>query len=74
MKVIGFVTILLAMCKYIECDNVPQQQPLFCSDLKPQNQVDIDQVRVDFDTFLLFVLRKSIFLPFCLSHSSMSLN
>ncbi|XP_055307374.1 uncharacterized protein LOC129571588 [Sitodiplosis mosellana] len=44
MKVFGFVTILLAMCKYIECDNVSQQQPLFCNDLRPQNQVDIEQL------------------------------
>lgn len=46
MKVFGFVTILLVICKYIECDNVAQQQPLFCNDLRPQNQVDIEQVRI----------------------------
>lgn len=55
MKVFGFITILLAICKYIECDNVPQQQPLFCNDLRPQNQVDIEQVRIYNFKFLPFV-------------------
>ncbi|XP_031621577.1 uncharacterized protein LOC116339689 [Contarinia nasturtii] len=50
-KVIGFFAVLLAISKYIECDNMFQQQqsqqpqqPLFCSDLRPQNQVNIDQL------------------------------
>lgn len=48
MKIIGFITILMLMCNYIECDDTQEESPSSCLDLKPQNNVDIDQVGVDF--------------------------
>lgn len=67
MKVLGFVSILLAMCiKYIECDNIQQQQPLFCNDLRPQNQVDIEQVRVFTMSFAAAFIRIKISVFFAL--------
>lgn len=45
----GILTILFAVSKFIECDNLQQQGPsLFCSDLNPQNSIDIEQVRWDY--------------------------
>lgn len=55
IKVFGIVLVLLFMGKYIECDVLQQSQPgpssLYCSDLNPQNNVDIDQVRFFINAF-----------------------
>lgn len=45
VKFFGILTILFAVSKFIECDNLQQQGPsLFCSDLNPQNSIDIEQI------------------------------
>lgn len=45
LRVFGIFSVLLAIGKYVECQNVPsQKQSLFCADLQPQNGVAIDQV------------------------------
>lgn len=68
IKVFGIITVLLFMCKFIECDNMqPQQQPLFCSDLRPQNDIDIEKVSVyTIVTFLVCILN-CVFFSFCFS-------
>lgn len=46
MNLFGILTIAFAMSEYIKCDNVAAPGPsLFCSDLNPQNTIDIEQVR-----------------------------
>lgn len=45
MKFLGIITILFFTCNYIKCDDI-DVSPSSCVDLKPQNQVDIDQVGV----------------------------
>lgn len=45
IKIISVIAILCLMCNYSVCDDV-QESPLHCPDLKPQNNVSIDQVGV----------------------------
>lgn len=46
LKAVGILSILLSIINYIECGNAPPQAPtLYCTDLNPQNNVDIEQVR-----------------------------
>lgn len=46
LNFIGIFTVILAIVEYIGCESLPDNsQSLFCTDLKPQNNVDIDQVR-----------------------------
>lgn len=46
-KVFGLLATLFAIFKYIGCQSMTDHPPsLFCTDLKPQNNVDIEQVCV----------------------------
>lgn len=47
MKVIGILSILLAIFKNNSCDNYQENNTpsLYCTDLTPQNNVDINEVR-----------------------------
>lgn len=63
-KVLGIISVLFALGKFIECDIIPPIVPprgpsLYCSDLNPQNNIDIDQVRF---FYLQFFSSKSIHL------------
>lgn len=53
-KFIEIFTVIFAIVGYIGCESLPNNsQPLFCTDLKPQIDVDIDQVRYFLFFFLL---------------------
>lgn len=46
MKVIGILSILLTIFKDINCDSYQENAPsLYCTDLTPQTNVDINEVR-----------------------------
>ncbi|XP_055307384.1 uncharacterized protein LOC129571597 [Sitodiplosis mosellana] len=42
-KILGIITVLLFVCKYIECDDI-QETPSSCVDFRPQNNLDTDQL------------------------------
>lgn len=57
LKVHEILLILFAMSKYIECQSSRQsvsEPALYCADLKPQNNIDIKDVR-DLISFKLLV-------------------
>lgn len=59
MQSIQLISILLITINTISCDVLSETPPsLFCTDLTPQNNVDIDQVRNIFNTNLNIVKKR----------------
>lgn len=52
-KAIGILTILMSILNYMKCTNVAPPPSLYCTDLNPQNNVDIEQVKYIAFTFEL---------------------
>lgn len=62
-NVFRILPFLLSLINWIKCgDALPPTQSLYCTDLNPQNHVDIDQVRLIKFQYFFHLLFASILL------------